>query len=67
MEIDWKNIRNDFPILHRQVNDQSLIYFDNAATSQKPKQVLQAINNYDETFNANVYRSVPSVLDRRSF
>lgn len=50
-------IRQDFPILATKVNDEPLIYLDNAATTQKPQQVMDAIENYYKTMNANVYRS----------
>ena len=49
-------IRKDFPILSTKVYDKPLIYFDNGATSQKPKQVVEAIENYYFTQNANVHR-----------
>lgn len=52
------NIRKDFPILDRIVNDEPLVYLDNAATTQKPKQVIEAINHYYETSNANIHRGV---------
>ena len=58
MAINWSNLRKDFPILQRRVNDQPLIYMDNAATTQKPKQVIEAISDFYEKYNANVYRSV---------
>lgn len=58
MEINWKTIRDDFPILKRSVYDQPLIYLDNAATTQKPKQVIEAITNYYQDYNANVYRGI---------
>ena len=51
-------IRADFPILSRKVNGQDLVYLDNAATSQKPKQVIQALTDYYEQTNANVHRGV---------
>ena len=51
-------IRADFPILSRKVNGQNLVYLDNAATSQKPKQVIQALTDYYEQANANVHRGV---------
>ena len=51
-------IRKDFPILKRKVNGNPLIYFDNAATTQKPRQVIDAIRYYYETFNSNVHRAV---------
>ncbi len=58
MTIDWQIVRDDFPILKSKINGQALIYFDNAATTQKPKVVIQALQNYYEQANANVYRSV---------
>lgn len=51
-------IRKDFPILKRNVHNNILIYFDNAATTQKPRQVLQAMNEYYSTSNANTSRGV---------
>ena len=51
-------IREDFPILHTSVNGRPLVYFDNGATSQKPKQVIEAIDNYYESENSNVHRGV---------
>jgi cysteine desulfurase/selenocysteine lyase len=51
-------IRADFTILSRKVNGQDLVYLDNAATSQKPKQVIQALTDYYEQTNANVHRGV---------
>jgi cysteine desulfurase/selenocysteine lyase len=56
--LDPYKIREDFPILRRRVNDNPLIYFDNAATSQKPRQVIDAIRDYYEKHNANVHRAV---------
>src|SRR5215470_16866103 len=55
---DIDAIRRDFPILHRQVNGKPLIYLDNAATSQKPQIVLDAISQYYEQENANIHRGV---------
>ena len=49
MMIDAKKLRNDFPILFQDVNDEPLVYLDNAATTQKPKQVLQALAHYTNT------------------
>ncbi|MDN6161221.1 MAG: SufS family cysteine desulfurase [Atopostipes sp.] len=59
--MDWQKIRKDFPILKKQINGQDLIYFDHAATSQKPKAVIEAVQKYYEQSNANVYRSVHSL------
>lgn len=51
-------LRKDFPILHRKINGKPLIYFDNAASSQKPNQVINAISNYYQFENSNVHRGV---------
>ena len=56
--LDVKRIRKDFPILNRLVNGKKLIYFDNAATSQTPKQVIDAISQYYFNNNSNVHRGV---------
>jgi cysteine desulfurase/selenocysteine lyase len=56
--IDWEKVREDFPILRRVVNKHPLVYLDNAASSQKPQPVLDAILHYYTTFNANVHRGV---------
>ena len=61
MAIDWNDIRADFPILQRSVNEQPLIYLDNAATTHKPKIVIKAMTTFYEESNANVYRSVHSL------
>lgn len=53
---DVSAIRNQFPILHQQVNGKPLIYFDNAATSQKPLAVINAIKDYYEQYNSNIHR-----------
>jgi cysteine desulfurase/selenocysteine lyase len=58
MTFDPYKIREDFLILKRKINNYPLIYFDNAATSQKPKQVIEAIKNFYENHNANVHRAV---------
>jgi cysteine desulfurase/selenocysteine lyase len=58
MTFDPYKIREDFPILKRKINNHPLIYFDNAATSQKPKQVIEVIKNFYENHNANVHRAV---------
>lgn len=58
MTRNWQEIRKDFPILKSKINGQPLIYLDNAATNQKPQAVIQALQNYYEQVNANVYRSV---------
>ena len=55
---DWAKLRADFPILDQKVHGKPLIYFDNAATSQKPRAVIQALVNYYERDNANVHRGI---------
>ena len=58
------DFKKDFPILQSKVNGQPLIYFDNAATSQKPQCVIDAINNYYKNFNSNVHRGVHELSQR---
>lgn len=58
------NIRQEFPILDQIVNDEPLIYLDNAATTQKPQAVIDAIVNYYQTDNANVHRGVHTLAER---
>ena len=59
--LDVKKIREDFPILKREVNGNPLIYFDNAATSQTPQVVIDAIVDYYSNYNANIHRGVHSL------
>ena len=56
--MDVTKIRKDFPVLNRKVNGRPLIYFDNAATSQTPTQVINTIVDYYENYNANIHRGV---------
>lgn len=56
--LDVTKIRSDFPILKREVNGQPLVYFDNAATSQTPQCVIDAISDYYSNYNANIHRGV---------
>src|SRR4030066_410787 len=58
MSLDVEKIRADFPILKRKIHNKPLVYFDNAATSQKPRPVIEAISNYYNYYNANVHRGV---------
>lgn len=58
MPLDVQKIRADFPILKRQVNGYPLVYLDNAATSQKPQQVIDCIVDYYSNYNANIHRGV---------
>ena len=58
---DVEAIRRDFPILSRKVNGEPLVYFDNAATSQTPQQVIDSIVDYYSNYNANIHRGVHSL------
>src|SRR5919204_4078829 len=62
--IDWDSLREDFPILRQKVHGHPLIYFDNAATSQKPRVVIDALRNYYERDNANVHRGIHELSNR---
>ncbi|OFG03094.1 cysteine desulfurase [Listeria monocytogenes] len=62
--IDIQKIRADFPILDQEINEKPLAYLDNAATSQKPKQVIEALTHYYEFDNANVHRGVHTLAAR---
>jgi cysteine desulfurase/selenocysteine lyase len=62
--IDWRAIREDFPILHERAHGHPLIYFDNAATSQKPRAVMDALRNFYEHENANVHRGLHTLSSR---
>jgi cysteine desulfurase/selenocysteine lyase len=62
--VDWKALREDFPILREQANGHPLIYFDSAATSQKPRAVIEALRNFYEHENANVHRGLHMLSSR---
>jgi cysteine desulfurase/selenocysteine lyase len=62
--VDWKAIREDFPILREQAHGHPLIYFDSAATSQKPRAVIDALRHYYEHENANVHRGLHELSSR---
>ncbi len=55
---DVNKIREDFPILKKKVHDKNLVYLDNAATTQKPTYVIDKVNQYYTTMNANIHRGV---------
>ena len=56
--IDWEALRADFPVLGRQVHGKSLAYLDSANTSQKPRQVIEAVDDFYRQHNANISRAV---------
>lgn len=58
------SIRNDFPILNEVVNGKPLVYFDNAATTQKPRLVLDALSGYYEHYNANIHRGIHHLAEK---
>ncbi len=61
---DWTKLRADFPILNQRVHGKPLIYFDNAATAQKPRAVIDALTHYYEHDNANVHRGIHELSNR---
>ena len=63
-QVDWSVLREDFPILRERVNGHPLIYFDSAASSQKPTTVLDVVRNYYEHENANVHRGLHALSMR---
>jgi cysteine desulfurase / selenocysteine lyase len=63
-DVNWGKIREDFPILHEKAHGHPLIYFDNAATSQKPRAVIDALRNFYEHDNANVHRGLHTLSSR---
>src|SRR5471030_2941150 len=62
--VDWSALRNDFPILDQKVHGKPLVYFDNAATSQKQRAVIDALVHYYEHDNANVHRGIHELSNR---
>ena len=62
--IDVESVRMLFPILSQSVNCNPLIYFDNAATTQKPLQVINALTNYYHNDNANIHRGIHTLAER---
>jgi cysteine desulfurase / selenocysteine lyase len=62
--LDVEKIRKQFPVLNQKVNGRDLVYFDNAATSQKPKQVIQALVDYYQGYNANIHRGIHTLAEK---
>tara|TARA_R110001606_G_scaffold98544_1_gene217597 strand:+ start:68758 stop:69972 length:1215 start_codon:yes stop_codon:yes gene_type:complete len=63
MSFDVNTLRQDFPILDQQVNGKPLVYLDNAATTQKPRAVIEAVDDYYRRFNSNVHRAAHHLSD----
>ena len=61
--LDVKKIRHDFPILDRQVHGKPLVYLDNAATTQKPRQVIEALSRFYSHSNANIHRGIHTLAE----
>ncbi|MEP2670437.1 MAG: cysteine desulfurase [Cyclobacteriaceae bacterium] len=62
-QLDIQKIREEFPVLDQQVNGKPLVYFDNAATSQKPKRVIKKLTEYYEGYNANIHRGIHTLAE----
>eukprot|EP01137_Pigoraptor_chileana_P011851 Opistho-2@63406 len=62
--LDIQKIRADFPILNQEINGKKLVYFDNAATTQKPTAVINAIAHYYNFDNANIHRGIHTLAER---
>jgi cysteine desulfurase/selenocysteine lyase len=62
--LDVEAVRQDFPALHQQVNDRPLVYLDSGASSQKPEQVIEALNHYERHDHSNVHRGVHTLSQR---
>lgn len=62
--IDVEKIREEFPILHQQVNGRDLVYLDNAATNQKPQRVIDALVDYYTGYNANIHRGIHTLAEK---
>ncbi|MBI4353685.1 MAG: aminotransferase class V-fold PLP-dependent enzyme, partial [Candidatus Omnitrophica bacterium] len=61
--LDIARIRQDFPILSRTVHGKPLVYLDNGATTQKPRQVIEALVNYYSRYNANIHRGLHALAE----
>ncbi len=62
--INLAELRKKFPVLHQQVNGRNLVYFDNAATSQKPLSVINALTEYYSGYNANIHRGIHTLAEK---
>ncbi|MDY6780268.1 MAG: aminotransferase class V-fold PLP-dependent enzyme, partial [Halobacteria archaeon] len=64
--LDLEEIRSDFPVLDREVRGEPLVYLDNAATSQKPQRVIDAVSEYYEEYNSNIHRGMHKLSQEAS-
>ncbi len=64
IKLDVQKIREEFPVLHQQVNGKPLVYLDNAATSQKPKRVIDKLTQYYEGYNSNIHRGIHTLAEK---
>ncbi|MCY7352813.1 MAG: cysteine desulfurase [Cytophagaceae bacterium] len=64
IDFNVERVRADFPILHQEINGRPLVYFDNAATTQKPNAVIEAITKYYRGYNANIHRGIHTLAER---
>jgi cysteine desulfurase/selenocysteine lyase len=62
--LDIQQIRQDFPVLHQEINGRPLVYFDNAATTQKPQSVIDALTTYYQGYNANIHRGIHHLAEQ---
>ena len=63
-KINIEQIRSEFPILHQEINGKPYVYFDNAATTQKPSIVIDALNNYYNQINSNIHRGIHTLAEK---
>ncbi len=63
-QLDIQSIRDEYPILNQEVNGKKLVYFDNAATNQKPQCVIDALNQYYSGYNANIHRGIHTLAEK---
>jgi len=64
VKFNVESIRSEFPVLHQEINGKPLAYFDNAATTQKPKSVIEALDNYYQGYNANIHRGIHTLAEK---
>ena len=64
LALNVEAIRKEFPVLHQKINGHPFIYLDNAATTQKPKQVIRAITDYYQEYNANIHRGIHTLAEK---